>query len=164
MQKQPTSRNEILLVGQKIRTNNKTEASILTGKIYPCITSYFGNKLAEKIPNRKTPGTTFCVYTEYESDHTGEYTYFVGEEVHELNTLEKGLVSITIPAQKYAKFTTDPGPMPDVVRNAWFEIWKMSQDTLGGKRNFLADFEIYDERSNDPTHQNIVLDVYIGIT
>jgi predicted transcriptional regulator YdeE len=164
MQKEVTSRNEILLVGQKIRTNNKTEANILTGKIYPCVMSYFSKNLAEKIANRKNPGTTFCVYTEYESDHTGDYTYFIGEEVHACSALEEGFVSITIPAQKYAKFTTDPGPMPDVIRNAWFEIWQMSEKALGGKRNFSADFEVYDERANDPTHTKIVLDVYIGIT
>jgi predicted transcriptional regulator YdeE len=51
--------------------------------------------------------------------------------------------------------------MPDVVKKPWTQIWAMSPHDLGGKRAFLADFEIYDERAND--HQNIVLDIYIGI-
>ncbi len=163
MQKELTTLDEILLVGQKIRTNNATEANMQTGKIYPCVMRYFGGNLAEKIANRKKPGTTFCVYTEYESDHTGGYTYFIGEQVSEFSSLPEGFVSLKIPAQHYAKFTTDPGPMPEVVRNAWHEIWAMPVETLGGDRNFQADFEIYDERASDPSHKKVVLDVYIGI-
>ena len=50
----------------------------------------------------------------------------------------------------------------DVIVNAWKEIWEMSSKQLGGHRSYKADFEIYDERAAD--HQNIVLDLYIGIT
>lgn len=51
--------------------------------------------------------------------------------------------------------------MPDVIVNAWNEIWDMSSEKLGGKRSYKSDFEIYDERATD--HQNIVLDVYVGV-
>jgi predicted transcriptional regulator YdeE len=51
--------------------------------------------------------------------------------------------------------------MPDVVVKTWESIWKMSPVELGGKRRYAADFEIYDERAAD--HQNIVLDVFVGI-
>ena len=37
----------------------------------------------------------------------------------------------------------------------------MSDDDLGGKRNFIADFEVYDSRSADPT--NASFDIYVGI-
>lgn len=51
--------------------------------------------------------------------------------------------------------------MPDVIVNAWKEIWKMPSKQLGGHRSYKTDFEIYDERASD--HQNIILDLYIGI-
>jgi len=51
--------------------------------------------------------------------------------------------------------------MPEVVREPWFKIWQMSEEDLGGKRLYKSDFEIYDERASD--HQNIVLDIFIGI-
>jgi predicted transcriptional regulator YdeE len=51
--------------------------------------------------------------------------------------------------------------MPDVIVNAWKEIWEMSSKQLCGDRSYKTDFEIYDERAAD--HQNIVLDLYIGI-
>jgi predicted transcriptional regulator YdeE len=66
-----------------------------------------------------------------------------------------------LPAQKYAKFTNMPGAMPDVCIDMWKNIWQMDAEELGGKRGYLADFEIYDERAAD--HKNAVLDIYIGI-
>jgi predicted transcriptional regulator YdeE len=75
--------------------------------------------------------------------------------------LPEGFQTLVIPKQQYVKFTTRPAPMPDVILNAWKEIWKMSPNELGGKRCYLTDFEIYDERAAD--HQNIVLDICVGI-
>lgn len=51
--------------------------------------------------------------------------------------------------------------MPDVIVNAWKEIWNKSPKELGGTRAYQTDFEVYDERAAD--HQKIVLDVYLGI-
>ena len=63
--------------------------------------------------------------------------------------------------QQYAKFTNLPGPMPSVCIDMWQNIWKMKASELGGERAYIADFEVYDERSVD--HNNVVLDIYIGI-
>lgn len=52
--------------------------------------------------------------------------------------------------------------MPDIVIQAWQAIWKMTPEDLGGKRTYRADFEIYDQRAQDP--QNSVVDIYIGTT
>lgn len=38
----------------------------------------------------------------------------------------------------------------------------MDAAMLGGERAYIADFEIYDERSSDPPH-NAIFDIYIGI-
>lgn len=154
---------EIKLAGLKTRTNNKNELNWEHGKIFPCVHQYFNNNTKEKIQHRIKPGTTFCVYTDYESDHTGEYTYFIGEEVASFDNLSPDLEKCVIRPQVYAKFTTEPGSMPDVVKNAWKKVWQLQYQELGGKRNYHADFEIYDDRASDPTHQNIILDLYIGI-
>ena len=37
----------------------------------------------------------------------------------------------------------------------------MKPSDLGGKRRYIADFEVYDERAAD--HDNVVLDVCIGV-
>ena len=121
----------------------------------------FGKQLGEEIPNRKNPGTTYCVYTDYESDFTGDYTYFIGEEVKVGGDSMEGFSSIIIPAQNYAKFTSRPGIMPEVCIDMWQNIWKMKSGELGGKRAYLADFEVYDKRALDPS--KTVLDIYVGV-
>lgn len=152
---------EIKLVGITARTNNKAEFDPATAQITPTGQKYFGNGLADMIINRKNPMTTFCAYTDYESDHTGDYTFFIGEEVSSLDNIPEGMESHIIQPQTYIKFTTESAPLPAVVINAWQEIWKMDDQDLGGKRRYHADFELYDVRARD--YQNAVLDIFIGI-
>ena len=123
---------------------------------------YWGNGIAGGIQHRKFPGVTYAVYTAYESDEHGDYTYFIGEAVESfegqnVNQFEM----LTLPASDYQKFTTNEGSMPEVVIAAWQEIWAMDAASLGGKRKYCADFEVYDERALNP--RAAVLDIYIGI-
>ncbi len=161
MQHSSTQLTKINLVGVKVRTNRSDESNPETGKIFSCVQRYFHEQLFEKISHRKNPGTTYCVYTEYETDCSGAYTYFIGEEVSSLESIPNDLEVLTIPAQSYVKFTTEPGPMPNVVIGAWEAIWQMSSKVLGGTRRYHSDFEIYDERAAD--HSKVVLDLFIGI-
>lgn len=163
MQKIMTAAAEIKLVGITTRTNNKKifESDPSTNIIAATVQKYFHGGLAEKIMARKKPGTTFCVFTNYESDFNGDYTYFIGEEVTSFEGVSEGFETLTIPAQNYAKFTNQPGPMPGVCIDMWKGIWAMNPSDLGGDRAYIADFEVYDERSVD--HNNVTLDIYIGI-
>lgn len=163
MQKTLIQLPEKKLLGITCRTNNARlfESDPATNPVAKVVQKYFHNNLAAKIPQRKTPGTTYCVYTQYESDFNGDFTYFIGEEVEDFSAAAE-FETLSIPAQHYAKFTSKAGPMPAVCINMWKNIWTMSAADLGGKRAYLADFEVYDERSHD--HQNVILDIYIGIT
>jgi predicted transcriptional regulator YdeE len=125
------------------------------------VQKYFHHGLTEKIKGRKNPGTTFCVYTNYESDANGDYPYFIGEKAIFLENVDREFEMLTIPVQNYAKFTNQPGQMPTVCIDMWKKIWKMNQSNLGGERAYIADFEVYDERSRDPN--NTALDIYIGL-
>lgn len=53
------------------------------------------------------------------------------------------------------------GQCQPCVIDMWQNIWKMNASDLGGERAYIADFEVYDERSSD--HNNVTLDIYIGI-
>ncbi|CAN5273222.1 GyrI-like domain-containing protein [soil metagenome] len=163
MQKTLTQLQEIKLVGITCRTNNTHifEANTSTNKIAATVQKYFHDGLSNKISNRSNPGTTYCIYTNYESDFSGDYTYFIGEEVNSFEEVGSEFEKLLIPSQSYVKFTNQPGPMPDVCINMWKEIWAMQPSDLGGERAYIADFEIYDERSSD--HKNVTLDIYIGI-
>lgn len=152
---------EIKLIGIKCRTNNAAEQDPDNAKIGGMIQKYFQNGLPEKIVSRVNPYTTYCVYTEYDSDQNGDYTYFIGEEVSASSVAPEGMFELTIPAQDYIKFTNGPGIMPGVCISVWQKIWGMTPEDFGGKRAYLADFEVYDVRAADPN--NTVLDVYVGV-
>lgn len=161
MQKIILAQPEIHCVGITARTSNAEEMQPSTAKIPATLARYFQQGLSNNIPHRKNPGVTYCIYTDYESDVTGQYTYFVGEVVDQFNTLPNGLVALTLPAQHYVKFTTSPGVMPNVCIQSWQTIWAMTDEALGGKRRYAADFEVYDERAINS--EQAVLDIYIGI-
>lgn len=163
MQKTTTDLNEIKLVGITTRTNNTQlfEQDPSTNKIAALVQEYFHHNLAETIKNRVNPGTTFCLYTDYESDEKGDFTYFIGEEVSSFENMPEGFKHFNLPAQKYAKLTSAPGPMPQVCIDMWKAVWKMTPEELGGKRAYRSDFELYDERAKD--HNNVIFDLYISI-
>jgi predicted transcriptional regulator YdeE len=151
---------EITLCGISTRTNNKNEMGD-EAKIPFAINKYFASGIISEINNKVDPGKTYCVYTDYESDHTGEYTFFIGTEVNEVSSENHQLENLTIRPQKYRVLTTDPGSIPRIIIDMWKKIWGMTSEDFGGDRAYIADFEIYDERSKD--HSNSIVDIYIGI-
>jgi predicted transcriptional regulator YdeE len=118
MKKIQTELPEIKLVGITARTNNANESDPSLAKITPTMLKYFNEGLPAQIPHRAKPGTTYCVYTDYESDITGDYTYFIGEEVEAFEAIPDDFKTLVIPPQIYAKFTTESGSMPNVVIDA----------------------------------------------
>jgi predicted transcriptional regulator YdeE len=134
MKKELVSKPEIKLVGLTVRTNNKNEMNPQTSKIGKLAGRFWNQNIASQISNLKNPGVTLSVYTEYESNEHGDYTYFIGEEVSSFENIPSELQRLTIPAAKYQKFTTSPGKMPEVVINAWQQIWKMTADDFDGNR------------------------------
>lgn len=151
----------LYLIGISARTNNAQEANPEMAKIGQTIGRFWQDELPKRIPSQKTPGQTFSVYTDYDSDEKGDYTYFYGMQVDSLDEVPEGLTALTIPESRYKKFTTQAGSLPNIVIQAWQSIWKMTPAALGGQRLFHADFEIYDHRAQDP--QNSIVDLFIGI-
>lgn len=161
---------EIKLIGISERTNNVNESNISIAKIGPTVQNYIQDNIPAKIQNRIRPSVNFCAYTDYELekvtdptkyDYNGDYTYFIGEMVDSFEGVTPDLKTLIIPAQKYIKFTTPKGAMPNTVIDAWTAIWKMTSEELGEERSFITDFEVYDEEASDL--QNAVVHIYIGI-
>lgn len=112
-----------------------------------------------KVPN-KDGSNLYAVYSDYASDHNGEYSFMVGAPVKRGTAAPSGMVATHVPAGKYAVITTDKGPFPKVIPEAWGRIFQLEAE---GKlnRTYQTDFELYDERALDP--QNGQVDIYIGI-
>jgi predicted transcriptional regulator YdeE len=152
------SKPSIRLVGLKVRTSNMKESNSETAMIGKTIQKYYS------LVNHHQPHQLmYSVYTDYESDHTGSYTYFWGHVATQQEEANKEFETLEIPSQTYLHYKTDAGLMPDIVIGAWQFIWKSEKDGVlfNKKRNYQADFELYGE-SQAPEGTAIV-DIYIGI-
>jgi predicted transcriptional regulator YdeE len=147
------------VVGLSARTNNAHEMSG-NGKIGTVWQSFLQPSLIAKIPN-KIGVDPVAVYTDYETDHTGHYTYLLGLPITSAEFVPASLTVKHVPAGRYAVFTSGKGPVTRVVPEIWQRIWSLSPKELGGERAFQSDFEIYDQRTADP--ENAQIDVYVGL-
>jgi len=152
-------RASFTVIGISARTSNAQEVTS-DGVIAKIWGRLFQEGLLAKIP-RKADQNIVAVYTDYASDHNGEYTYILGARVTSDAEVPAGMVATKIPAGKFAVFTSERGPAPKVVPELWMKINSLPAGAIGANRRYKADFEIYDERATDP--QNLQMDVYIGI-
>jgi predicted transcriptional regulator YdeE len=148
------------VIGIEARTNNAREMS---GQ--GVIGTMWGRLMSEgilgKIPNR-VGDTIYALYTGYASDRNGDYDFVIGARVKDSASIPAGMVAKQVPAGTYAVVTSDKGPGFEVVPAVWQQVWKMEdQSQLGGVRAYGTDFEVYDERAQNP--QDAQVDLYIGL-
>lgn len=147
------------VIGISVRTSNAKEMSG-NGVIAQQWDRFTKEGLLSGIPN-KVDSNILAVYTEYESDANGAYTFIIGATVSSTDSVPPGMVARRVPAGKYAVFVSEKGFVGKVVPQAWSHILATPRSSLGGNRAYLADFEIYDQRAADP--HNAEVDIYIGI-
>ncbi len=142
------TQDTMILVGISCRTTNATEASA-QAKIPGMFERYFAQGIFSQIQNQTNPGILYSCYADYSSDHSGEYTYFLGQEVSSIDTVPDGLDVLEVPAQSY-HVVSEAGPMPQACIDAWQKIWADSD--LESRRSYLVDFERYDLSKMNPEH------------
>jgi predicted transcriptional regulator YdeE len=152
-------RKGFYVVGLARRTNNAREAAG-QGEIGKVWLEFTQEHVAEKI-DHPLDENLVAVYTDYESDQHGDYTYLLGKKVADLLNLPAGLVGRHVPSGRYAIFVSEKGPLVQVVPKTWERIWSTSVPAMGGRRAFEADYEIYDERARDPQDGQVA--VYVGL-
>ncbi|MDR6966175.1 putative transcriptional regulator YdeE [Flavobacterium arsenatis] len=141
------------VIGISIRTTNQNEQS--STDVPALWNRFFAEGILAKIPN-KISNNLYCIYTDYEKDHTEPYTTLLGCQVENLNEIPEGLIGKTFPEANYEIFTAKGNLMEVAVYNEWMKIWKADIS-----RTFVADFEIYDEKSHNPEQAEV--DIFIGI-
>lgn len=146
----------IMLIGIEKRTINKDEITG-TGKIPPLIQTFY-SQILNNIPNRQG-NHILSVYTDYESDENGYYTYFIGAKVNDLNSIPNGMIGKEIPSAHYVVIHSAIGKIQDIVIREWQKIW--SNEDLKKKRAYSTDFELYDQRCLNLDQAQV--DIYIAI-
>lgn len=146
------------IIGIEARTTNAKEATGegIIGKQWQ---KFFSEGYVQRIPNR-ADGNIYALYSDYASDHNGEYSFLIGAKVKDGTTPPSGMVAKEVRAGKYAVIASDRGPFPKVVPAAWVKIFDL-EGAGALKRAYHTDFELYDERAKDP--QNGQIDIYIGL-
>lgn len=141
-----TITEDIILSGLTIRTKNSNEMLPSTAKIGPVWEKFFN----EVAPSLQKDSKLYGVYSNYESDASGEFdvTVCTNEKIAQLNT-------ITLKKGKYLIFSAK-GKMPEVVIETWKEIWNFfSAENNKFQRSYFTDFEYYKNGEE--------IEIYIGI-
>lgn len=154
-------RDPMMVAGITTRTNNEAEFKG-AAKIPDLHALFIADHLEEKLTKTVGNGTVRAVYTDYESDFHGDYTYLLGYEVEDMTALPEGIEIRQWPASKYAVFTSGRGPLRPTLVATWRQILAMEEaGQLGGKRTYIGDFEVHE--SSRPNPQEIQARIYVGI-
>ena len=147
------------VVGIEARTSNAREMTddAVIGRMWGRMHE---ENLLSRISNR-VDSRIVAVYTDYESDKNGAYTYLLGAKVSSTKDVPPGMVTCTVPSGPYAMFTAQGEPAPQMTVNLWKRIWSLEKPgTL--HRAYKTDFEVhYEGLAENPAETHV--DIYVGI-
>jgi predicted transcriptional regulator YdeE len=140
------------IIGVSVRTTNENKQAdqdirSLWGK-------FMSEDVFQKIPN-KIDDSLYCMYTDYEKDHTKAYTTIIGCRVSSLDNIPEGMTGKTIESGNYAKHTVKGNTMKGVAQEEWARIEKSDLP-----RAYIADFDVYRQGQNP---ENAEVDIFVSI-
>jgi len=144
---------KFIVVGISVRTTNENGKAATD--IPELWTKFISENLIAKIPN-KIDNTIYCIYTEYEKDHTKPYTTILGCKVSSIENMPNEMIAKTLENQNYRKFVAKGNILQGIVFGEWTKIWNTEID-----RKYTADFEVYGEKTQNP--ENAEVDIYVSI-
>jgi predicted transcriptional regulator YdeE len=151
--------DSFVVAGISARTSNAQEmtAEAEIPKLWQRLTS--GNFLA-RIPNR-VDDRVIALYTDYESDKNGRYTFLLGARVGSKKNLPPEFVARDIASGQYAMFTDRGGPAAEMTVNLWKRIWSLEKPGVL-ERAYKTDYEVHYGPAGDVAKSQI--DIYIGLS
>ncbi|REG96061.1 GyrI-like domain-containing protein [Flavobacterium aquicola] len=135
------------VIGISVRTTNENGQA--AKEIVDLWSRFMNEQILETIPN-KIDNTVYSIYTDYESDHTKPYTVILGCRVENLNEIPNGMIGKSFDGGNYMKLSAKGDLMKGLIINKWTEIWEMDL-----ARTFTTDFEVFGEKSQNPTDAEI---------
>jgi predicted transcriptional regulator YdeE len=147
-----TDQQAFFLIGISARTTNQNGQS--QKDIGALWTRFMDQALLLQIDGRASDDI-YCVYTDYEIDHTGFYTAILGCKVNSLTHIPDGFTGITIPAGKYQVYHLG-GEFPGNVGEAWQQIWSSATG-----RKYTADYDLYSAGAK--SFEETAVKIYLAI-
>lgn len=147
MEPEIKSKPAFTVVGMKYRGKNKD-------KEIPQLWFKFGPRMNEI---KRRIGPAYGVTDNY-NEESGEFDYVAGIEVDSSADIPEGMVSIDVPEQTYAVFTSTLPKLFETYHQ-FYESWLPQS---GYNRADGPELELYDETFN-PADENSVLYIYIPV-
>lgn len=141
------------VIGISVRTTNERAQAV--NEIGELWGKFMSEQIMDHIPN-KVNNTIYSLYTDYDGDHTQPYTAILGCEVKNLNSIPNGMIGKSFIGGNYVKITAAGDLTKGLIIKEWSKIWQMDLDRI-----YSVDFEIYDEKTQNP--HNAEVDILIGI-
>ena len=132
----------MIVAGIDITTSNAAERDPAKARIPALWGRFYGEGILSKIPGKKSPVLPVGVYTDYESDHTGQYRLLAGAVVEEMEFPADGFARATLPAGRYLVFRGE-GEMPGAVIQTWMAVLDYFSKPSDHVRAYTADWELY---------------------
>src|SRR5579875_3359245 len=147
------------VIGFETRTSNARESSG-DGPLAKLWVRFRDENYLVQIPNR-VDDRVVAVYSDYESDKDGPYSYLLGAKVSSTKDIPPGMTSRTVVSGPYAMFTVQGGPPAQILLGLWKHIWSLEKaDQL--HRAYKTDYEVYyDGILTNPNNARV--DVYVGL-
>ena len=141
------------VIGLSVRTTNE---NMQAAQDIPALWNKFMTEgIAAQIPN-KVEESIFCIYTNYEGDHTMPYDTILGCKVNSLDDVPEGMVGQAFESGEHAKFMAKGNLTQGAVYQKWLEIWGADLD-----RKYTVDFEVYGEKAMNPTDAEV--DIFVAV-
>lgn len=141
------------IVGISVRTSNEHGQS--SADIPALWSRFFAEGIASKVPD-KLSEDLYCLYTDYEKDHTKPYTTLLGYKVKDLASVPEGLTGAMVPGKTCEVFTASGKLSEGIVFAEWLKIWDRNLD-----RAYSGDFEVYGSKAQNPEQAEV--DIYIAL-
>ncbi|MEO7522787.1 MAG: effector binding domain-containing protein [Ferruginibacter sp.] len=141
------------IIGISVRTTNENGQSSID---IPALWNRFMTEgMLQEIPNRICDDL-YCIYCDYEKDHTRPYTTILGCVVSDTNDIPHGMIGKTFDEAKYIKQVAKGNIPEGMVFDEWVKIWNADIP-----RAFIADFEVYGKNASDPA--NAEVDIFLSV-
>jgi len=142
-----------MVIGISVTTSNENGQSAQDiGQLWG---KFMQEGISSQIPN-KLDDSIYSIYTNYQGDHTKPYDTILGCKVSSLENIPEGMVGQHIEGGTYGQFVAKGDLTKGVVWKTWTSIFEEKLD-----RVFIADFELYGEKAQNPTDAEV--EVYVGI-
>ncbi|MDQ2712414.1 MAG: effector binding domain-containing protein [Acidobacteriota bacterium] len=128
------------IVGIEARTTNAREATP-SGVIGAMWARLGKERFLDRIPHR-VDSDILVLFTDYESNKDGAYTYVLGTKVSSAKELPVGFVSYKVPAGSYAEFKGAGTQPAKVVLELWQKVWALA-NSKELNRAYKTDFEVH---------------------